>query len=260
MRDYLNTFLSVTLILSICSLIRAIEISSPIFEDTIFSENIYKALSGQQVTCRLNLNSTDDINLIQFTSILILQNMQNNKIEDSVPILTSTSSIHINTLTLKTNNTYKCCIVRNKKDSGSKCSILKVSPIISSDYTSIAKIIGGLEMLVLALIMTLCLIMIILRFKWRQNKIIEATANKYIGDKDSEYGPYIITPNAQNFETGLSQQQPLTDEDFSKKDWTNTDFNLRVVTDSKDDGSDFPPTYEELVLRKIDSQIESIRF
>jgi len=259
--------LSVTLILSICHQIQSTEISSPTFENTIFSENIYKALKGQQVTCRLNLNSTDDIDFYRYKSILFLQNSQNNQIGHSTLILTSSSSIHINTINLKTNTTYKCCIEINgiteqtitENSELIKCSTLKISPTISADFTSIAKIIAGLEMLVLVLIMTLCLIGIICRFKIRQSKIIEATAKKYNADNDAtQDGPYLITPNAQNLQTGLTEQQPNNDSDSNKKNWQKTDFNLsmKVVTDE----SDFPPTYEELVLRKIENQIESIRF
>ena len=165
--------------------------------------------------------------------------------------MSDTSAILIDTLTLNISDTYSCCleITIGKQR---KCSILVISPYISSDFTLIAKMIGVLEMLLLICIFSLCLLGSIMRFKARQNNKVIDAALKEIGDEDFEKfgGPYIVTPHAEAMRTHVTSE--------NLKNIVLQDADPKIV-DRMADG-DFPPSYEELALRRMSKKITTVRY
>ena len=214
----------------------------PIIENAIYSEKVYKTVVGSHVHCRIHLDPNENIEEYRLASTLTFENNHNKKIEHEREVMSDTSAILIDTLTLNISDTYSCCleITIGKQR---KCSILVISPYISSDFTLIAKMIGVLEMLLLICIFSLCLLGSIMRFKARQNNKVIDAALKEIGDEDFEKfgGPYIVTPHAEAMRTHVTSE--------NLKNIVLQDADPKIV-DRMADG-DFPPSYEELALRRM---------
>ncbi len=128
---------------------------------------------------------------------------------------------------------------------------------VSYDYTLIAKIIGALEMLVLVGIFSICLAGVCLRFKLKQKKSeLERAQLTKDSNKSGVDGPYLITPNAKSLETLVrldNCDKIILNQDGSSIIDLKT-LNINVCE------NEFPPTYEEIVLRRIESKIETVRY
>lgn len=172
-----------------------------------------------------------------------------------MPVISSDSSLNIDTSSLKPSELYQCCFEIEVSDDRSlaRCAVLRVSPYISKDFTLVAKYIGVLEMLICLLIFSLCLIVAVCRFKLRQKKrIIETALEKAENSKpDGSSGPYLVSPNAKNFQTGVGFVQPGPNGLKFSQDLTDCKQNFKGVPNL----NEFPPSYEELVLSRMDSQI-----
>lgn len=201
--------------------------------------------------CHLQLDPTDNAMDYVANSILVLENNHNKQIKRTKYILSSESALRINTSTLNISDTYSCCL--EMPGSQKKCSFLVISPNVSSHFTAIAKMFGLLEMLVLVMLFSLCLTCSVLRFKLRnQNKIIEANLQE-MDTLDLEKfgsGPYIVTTHAQALSNNVSASDMknivLQDADAKSAD---------RVTDG-----DFPPSYEELVIRRMSQKITPVKY
>lgn len=239
----------------------ALELPIPVFDKTaIYSEGIYKTLIGDEVTCHLQFSPTHEPDQFISKSILYLEKIESKEILKMVPIKTTESFIQIGTQNLSTSSRYSCCleIEQVENQSYKKCSTLLISPEVSSDLTLVAKIIGLLEMLVLIMIFSLCLIVVMLRFKSKQkSKVIDAELKEITSIGTLNFGkPYLISPNAQAMHE--NERQSSDEENQLKRAKEN--FNIDLKTLSNLSESDFPPTYEETVLRRIEQQIESARY
>lgn len=200
----------------------------------------------------MQLDKTDNYMDYNLLSNLVLENNHNKRIEHSMPVISNTSHIRINTETLNIFDTYSCCLVMISTKQ-KNCSALVISPYISSHFTTIARKIGLLEMLILVWIFSLCLMCSVMRFKSRhQNKVIEANLQE-IDSLDLEKfgsGPYIVTPNAQALNNNVSNSandlKSIVLQDAKSAD---------IVTDG-----DFPPSYEELVIRRMSQKITPVKY
>lgn len=236
-----------------------LEIPNPIFENADFSTltDLFRALSGDKVRCHLEPSSIKNITDIRYKSILILKNDQNEETERIKPILSESTFIQIDTHNLNKTNTYSCCI-KISIENGSplqKCSVLQVSTSTNDDITLIAKMVVLTEMLLIVVIVSFCLLSVCRGFKLKQKqKEIEAI-QKFMENSESKGfgGPYLISPNAKFLETGIRYTQ---NGQALKKENSNDVKTLNTMLPEYD----FPPTYEELVLRRIESQIESVRY
>lgn len=235
------------------------EIPTPVFDKTaIYSQKIYKIIHGNEVSCHIEFRSTEEAEKYLSKSILYLENYRNKEIVKVTPLNSINSTIKINTLKLNSTNKYSCCLEIQRLDSqvNKKCSVLLISPKITSDLTIVAKIIGLLEMLVLILIFSLCLIVVTLRFKAKQKtKTIDAELKEITSEGSLNFSkPYIISPNAQS----MQEEDQKTDDEKLKRAKMNFNIDLKTFTSLSE--SDFPPTYEETVLRRIEKQIESAKY
>lgn len=230
------------------------KLTKPIIKNAMYSENIYKTISGTQVKCSLPPIYKDEVNEYIFKSSLYLKDSQDNDI-DLIPIISANSTLNINTTLLHTSELYQCCIEMEVSDERNlvRCTILRVSPIISTDFTLVAKYIGVLEMLVCLLSFSLCLMLAICRFKLRQKKnLIEISKDKLSNLKqDPSNGPYIVSPNAKNFQTGVGFVQPGANALKFSQSLTEYKQNIKGHSYL----NEFPPSYEELILSRMDSQI-----
>jgi len=231
-------------------LFTALNIKSPIIENALFSEKVYKTVVGKEVQCRMQLDETDNIVDYAYNAVLVLENNRNKKIEHSKGILSAKSHIRINTETLNISDTYSCCLEMSGNQK--KCSVLVISPYLSSHFTIIAKMIGLLEMLVLIGIFSVCLMCSVMRFKSRHltNKVVDANLKEFDTMDLEKFGsgPYIITPNAQNaMDTNVSNAatdlKSIVLQDADPK-------SVDRVTDG-----DFPPSYEELIIRRMSKKL-----
>lgn len=237
----------------------ASEIPTPVFKNALYSDSTYKAVIGDHVICQLQPESSDDISEYILRSILTFQNNESKHVEYRVPLKSASSLIQINTNSLNASDTYNCCleVTGANETVYRKCSYFNVSLRSPNDFTLIAKIIGVIEMLVLILIFTVCLVGICLRFKNRQkNKFIKAELKELDNSELKKFeGPYIISSDVNNPQTDLSHPNPS----FTRNLKIDLDGDLKTIS-LEDNENDFPPTYEELVLRKIESQIDAIRY
>jgi len=229
-------------------------ITRPVIKNALFSENIYKTIKGTQVQCILPKLDTADTDEYTFKSSLYLKDSQSNDIE-IMPVISVSSALNINTSVLNPSELYQCCIEIDNSDERNlaRCTFLRVSPLISKDFTLVAKYIGVLEMLVCLLMFSLCLIMAVCRFKLRQKKrIIEIAQEKVTNFKpDGSSGPYLVSPNAKNFQTGVGFVQPGSNGLKFSQSLSEYKENFKGVPNL----NEFPPSYEELVLSRMDSQI-----
>ncbi len=205
--------------------------------------------------CRVEPDSGSKTSSYLFKSILLIQNNQNQKIESTTEILTPDSFIRFQLPgALTTSDTFSCCIVVDAEATITKCSLLKIVNRSSYDLTLIAKIIGFLEMLVLLVLFSLCLLGVCLRFRARQQK----TGFKKETDASTKTdvdGLYFITPNAKGLETSvkisLENEKALQNQDVK--------IDLKSLKISTTE-NEFPPTYEEIVLKRIERKLDTIRY